>query len=208
MMPEVQGVKPFPWKCGVCRQRLVVPAVVEYSTKVEHDGRTYTVSIPDLQVFRCENCGEVVLDDEAHRRISDLFRAQAGLLTPLHIRRHRERLGLTQKRLAGYLGIAEATLSRWETGAQVQQRGFDRLLRLYFGIARVRELMADEEQLASLEISETAAAAGSEDAERATRLTRLAAMLDGLPAQKEERALECLSGLLELMGEESSQAVG
>ena len=37
------------------------------------------------------------------------------------------------------------TLSRWETGAQIQQRGFDLLLRLYFALPAVREYLAPEE---------------------------------------------------------------
>ena len=45
---------------------------------------------------------------------------------------------LTQKLLADHLGIAESTLSRWETGAQIQQRAFDKLLRLYFDVPEAR----------------------------------------------------------------------
>ncbi len=142
--------KPFPWKCGKCRERTVEPATVDYSTTIEHDGRAYEVSVPELPVARCQNCGEIVLDDDANRRISETFRAQLGLLTPARIRQSRERLGLTQQQLAKDLGVAEASLSRWETGAQIQQRALDRLLRLYFGCEQVRTVLADEAQLASL----------------------------------------------------------
>ena len=96
---EPQRTKPFPWKCSQCRQRTVVQAVVPYATNVEHDGRAYLVEIPDLAVARCENCGEIVLDDAANRRISEQFRLQAGLLAPQQIRTGRERLKQTQKQL-------------------------------------------------------------------------------------------------------------
>ena len=36
------------------------------------------------------------------------------------------------------LQIAEATLSRWETGAQIQQRSMDRLLRAFFDLEPLR----------------------------------------------------------------------
>lgn len=88
--------KPFPWKCGKCRERTVEPATVDYSTTIEHDGRAYEVSVLELPVARCQTCGEIVLDDDANRRISETFRAQLGLLTPARIRQSRERLGLTR----------------------------------------------------------------------------------------------------------------
>lgn len=45
---------------------------------------------------------------------------------------------LTQKLLAEHLGIAQSTLSRWETGAQIKRRAFDKLLRLYFVVPETR----------------------------------------------------------------------
>ncbi len=142
--------KPYPWKCGNCGRRSVKPAMIPYSVDMEHDGRTYSVNIAELKAPRCEECGEVVLDDHANRQISDAFRQQIGLLTPQQIRENRERLGNTQKELAAVLGIAEATLSRWETGAQIQQRVMDRFLRLYFAIPSVREALADEKGMQAL----------------------------------------------------------
>jgi putative zinc finger/helix-turn-helix YgiT family protein len=135
--------KPFPWKCGHCRERAVYPDQVPYTVEVVHDGRSYTVTVPDLKTPRCRNCGELLLDSAANRQISDAFRRQANLLTPEEIRQAREGLGLTQRQLAGYLGVAEATLSRWETGAQIQQRSLDRLLRLFFTFDNVRAALAN-----------------------------------------------------------------
>lgn len=135
-------VKPFPWKCGHCRQNLVYRERVPYEVEVARDGRTYTVTVPELETPRCRNCGEIVLDDAANRQISEAFRHQACLLTPEQLRQGRESLGLTQKQLANRLEVAEATLSRWETGTQIQQRSLDRLLRLYFAFGIVREALA------------------------------------------------------------------
>jgi putative zinc finger/helix-turn-helix YgiT family protein len=135
-------MKPFPWKCGDCRERAVRPATIaSYEAELEHDGRKYRVSLASFDVARCEKCGALVLDDAANRRLSDALRTEIGLLLPAQIRAHREQLGLTQKELAGHLQIAEATLSRWETGAQIQQRVMDRFLRVVFQSAEARDII-------------------------------------------------------------------
>src|SRR5690349_19485098 len=122
-------MKPFPWKCGHCRERAVYPVALEtYTAELDHDGRKYPISLINFQVARCEKCGSIILDDAANRRLSDALRSTVGLLQPAEIRARREALGLTQKELANYLQTADATLSRWETGAQLQQRSMDKLL--------------------------------------------------------------------------------
>ncbi len=147
---KVPATKPFPWKCKHCGERTVRPATVRYAVDIDHDGRVYTVIVPDLETPRCERCGEIFLDSAANKRITQEFRRQAKLLTPEEIRRCREALSLTQWKLASILGIAEATLSRWETGAQVQQRLLDKFMRIVFGLSEVRALLADDQRLAAL----------------------------------------------------------
>lgn len=136
--------RPFPWKCGECGHRAVKPLVFEYATPLSHDGRVYAVAVPELEAPRCEKCGHVVLTSEANRRIDAAFRQQLQLLAPEAIRHQRDALGLTQKELAARLGIADATLSRWETGAQIQQRAMDNLLRLFFSLPAVRSALTGE----------------------------------------------------------------
>jgi putative zinc finger/helix-turn-helix YgiT family protein len=134
--------KPFPRKCPNCRQRAVSSDVVEYTTRIEHDGRAYDVSVPRLRVLKCAQCGEVNLPRESEEQVTDALRSAAGLLPPEEIRAGRLALGLTQKALAEQLDIAEATLCRWETGAQIQQRAFDKLLRAYFDVPELRTYLA------------------------------------------------------------------
>jgi putative zinc finger/helix-turn-helix YgiT family protein len=143
MMPERQ----FSKKCGKCHQRSVSLVAVPYTTQIDHDGRNYTVTIPDLMVPKCSNCGTISLDEEANRQISACFRRQAGLLSPEQIRDQRSRLGLTQDALADLLGVAASTLSRWETGAQIQQRSFDRYLRSFFAVPELRRALANGDAL-------------------------------------------------------------
>ncbi|MGO9598691.1 MAG: helix-turn-helix domain-containing protein [Isosphaeraceae bacterium] len=130
-------------RCISCRERAVAPTVLPtYTTELEHDGRSYTVSVKDLPVLQCENCKAIVLGDDANTAISAALRREAGLLSPEEIRANRERLGLSQKQLAQYLRISESTLSRWSTGAQIQQRAMDALLRVFFLSAEARLILA------------------------------------------------------------------
>ncbi|MCI0380795.1 MAG: type II toxin-antitoxin system MqsA family antitoxin [Gemmataceae bacterium] len=148
--------KPFPWICHSCRQRTVVPALVDYSVSVEHDGRAYPVHIPSLHTPKCRNCGKLVMTDAVNEEVSNALRKAAGLLTPEQIKRNREALGYTQRQLAGLLGIADATLSRWETGAQIQQRSLDRFMRILFDKPEVRNDLSDDQKMASLGATITA----------------------------------------------------
>jgi putative zinc finger/helix-turn-helix YgiT family protein len=113
-----------------------------YETEIEHDGRAYPVKVPDLEVLKCEACHAVVLDDTANRKVTEAFRAAVGLLTPEEIREGRQRAGLTQQQLAACLDVSPFTVSRWETGAQVQQKAMDKLLRLFFEVPEARAYMA------------------------------------------------------------------
>ena len=135
-------MKPFPWKCEECGEHAVYADTLEnYTTSMDHDGRSHQVTVTSFEVAKCRKCGAVTLDGTALRRLSDALRSVAGLLQPTEIRSQRESLNLTQKELARYLQIAEGTLSRWETGAQIQQRSMDKLLRLFFDLAEVRRYL-------------------------------------------------------------------
>jgi putative zinc finger/helix-turn-helix YgiT family protein len=109
----------------------------------------YTVSVPDLEAPRCQKCGAVVLTDAANNRIDNAFRVQAGLLMPEDIRQRRQALGLTKAELSHRLGVEEATLARWESGAQFQPRALNHLLELFFAYPNVRAHLSVPQALAS-----------------------------------------------------------
>ncbi len=134
----------YPKRCGKCGQKAMQLATVAYVTTIEHDGRAYRVEIPALTVPQCTNCQAISIDDEADQQISAAFRHEAHLLAPEEIRQGRERLGLTQKQFANLLGVGEATVSRWETGAQIQQRAMDRFLRLCLASPAAVELLRND----------------------------------------------------------------
>jgi putative zinc finger/helix-turn-helix YgiT family protein len=126
-------------RCLHCRERAVVPTTLPfYDKQMEHDGRPYAICLSNFEVLQCTNCHSIVLTEEANIRLTDALRTAAELLTPQEIRRNRDALGYTQQQLADYLGISMYTLSRWETGAQIQQRVMDRFLRLFFDVPEAR----------------------------------------------------------------------
>ena len=136
----------YPKRCGKCGQKAMRLATLGYATTIDHDGRAYRVEMPGLTVSQCSNCLAISIDDEADRQISAAFRREARLLTPEEIRQGRDKLGLTQKQFANLLGVGEATISRWETGAQIQQRAMDRFLRVCLANPAAVELLQSDFQ--------------------------------------------------------------
>jgi putative zinc finger/helix-turn-helix YgiT family protein len=136
----------YPKRCGKCGHQAMQLATIAYTTTIEHDGRAYRVEIPALTVPQCGNCQAISIDDEADHQISSAFRREARLLAPEEIREGREKLTLTQKQFANLLGVGEATVSRWETGAQIQQRAMDRFLRVCLASPAAVELLRNDFQ--------------------------------------------------------------
>lgn len=95
------------------------PLATDYTTTVKHDGRVYTIRIPDLAIPTCRKCGAQTFSVGDDDRIIAALRAQVGLLTPEEIQQERGRLEMTQQELAEQLGVAKESISRWETGAQI-----------------------------------------------------------------------------------------
>jgi putative zinc finger/helix-turn-helix YgiT family protein len=140
-LPPVGHDRPFPWRCFECRAKEVFPKATDYTTTAKHDGRVYTIRIPDLEIPTCRKCGAQTFSVGDDDRIRAALRAQIGLLTPEEIHKHRGQLEMTQQELADQVGIAKETVSRWETGGMIQSRAMDNLLRLFFESEEVRRLL-------------------------------------------------------------------
>ena len=138
--------KKFPIRCVECGQVAVRPAMIPFEIEKNQDGKLYQLHIPKLHANRCENCGEVYLGSEADAQISAALRDEIGLLTPQQIRGNLAALKLNQKDAAEQLGIAAETMSRWLTGAMIQSRAMDNLLRVFFGCTEVRKQLSGANQ--------------------------------------------------------------
>jgi putative zinc finger/helix-turn-helix YgiT family protein len=147
---QASPVRPFPWKCPNCGKKAVRLEIVSYPVEVHHDGRLHQFTVDGLKTPKCQECGEVFPDAEADRQISQAFRLRAKLLTPQQIRANREALALTQEQFASALHVAEATVSRWETGAQIQEGSQDGLMRVFFAMPEARKLLMDQDELPKL----------------------------------------------------------
>lgn len=92
------------------------------------------ISVPSAVHLRCPSCGEVVLRFRDSKRLHEdaiaIYRKKHGLLSADEIRAIRERFGLTQADLARLLRLGANTVSRWESGRNVQTAAMDMLLRL------------------------------------------------------------------------------
>lgn len=128
-------------RCANCRERQVARVTEDYAVTIEHDGKSFDLTLPGLPLLKCIACGARILDDDADHRVSAALRAAAGLLQPEEIRAKRHAQSLTLQQLADRLGFPEAILSRWESGAQIQQHFVDRMLRAYFDVPQLREYL-------------------------------------------------------------------
>lgn len=92
------------------------------------------ISVPSAVHLSCPRCGEVVLRFQDAKRLHQdaiaIYRKDHGLLSADEIRAIRERFGLTQSDLARLLRLGANTVSRWESGRNVQTAAMDMLLRL------------------------------------------------------------------------------
>jgi len=92
------------------------------------------ITVPSASHLKCPKCGEIVLRFQEARRLhedaSEIYRRKHGLLSADEIRAIRERFDLTQAGLARLLRLGANTVSRWESGRNVQTAAMDMLLRL------------------------------------------------------------------------------
>jgi putative zinc finger/helix-turn-helix YgiT family protein len=92
------------------------------------------IAVPSAAHLRCPRCGEVLLRFQDSRRLGEdaiaIYRKKHGLLSADEIRAIRARFDLTQADLTRLLRLGANTLSRWESGRNVQTEAMDILLRL------------------------------------------------------------------------------
>lgn len=84
----------------------------------------------ELPVIICNQCGAQWTGPEAEDARHEAVCRYLGRLTPDEVRGVREKYRLSQYEFSRISGLGEASLSRWETGAQIQNAASDRLLRL------------------------------------------------------------------------------
>jgi putative zinc finger/helix-turn-helix YgiT family protein len=102
-------------KCVDCgKGRMVMKRV-----RVPHEIRGVRFEVED-EARVCSHCGFITIPlaraDRHGRLVDETYRRLAGILTAEQIRAARKRLRMNQREFAGYLGVGEASVKRWETG--------------------------------------------------------------------------------------------
>jgi putative zinc finger/helix-turn-helix YgiT family protein len=151
--------RPFPWRCFNCLKDEVYPATIPYAADMKYEGHLHHIAVPSLTIPKCRACGEVVFNYEADDQMFEALRSHVRILTPEQIKAGRKALGLKSKELAKRLGVAPATVSRWEKKMVIQSRAMDNLLRVYFAVPEARAVLRGAEQDPNLGISPTPAGA-------------------------------------------------
>jgi DNA-binding transcriptional regulator YiaG len=124
-----------------CLKEEVYPATIPYTAEVKHDGRLYRIEIPELTIPKCRACGDLTFSNSADDQVMHALRVHLRLLTPQQIKAGRVGLGLKKKQLAERLGVAPATISRWEGGLLIQSRAMDNYLRVFFAVPEARAVL-------------------------------------------------------------------
>jgi len=100
--------------------------------RVPHEIRGVRFEVED-EVNVCSHCGFITipLDHAAEhgRLVDETYRRLEGILSAEEIRAARERLNMSQREFAEYLGVGEASVKRWERGVLPDKSSSD-LIRL------------------------------------------------------------------------------
>lgn len=87
-------------------------------------------SCSETPLYQC-HAWEIPLDEAGAfgAALDAAYRKKLGLLSASEIRAARERLRMSQREFAEYIGVGEASIKRWELGA-LQDKSGDELIRL------------------------------------------------------------------------------
>lgn len=92
------------------------------------------IKVPSVKHLKCPKCGEAMFSLDEGRRgrqiATAIYREKYDLLSPDEIIGIRKKFGLTQAELARLLRLGANTVSRWETGRNVQSAAMDTVLRM------------------------------------------------------------------------------
>lgn len=122
--------KPLPDdSCGACGTLMV-----EKRGKLRLPVNGEAMPVPSAVHMSCPKCHDIVLRFRDPRRLGEdaiaIYRRKHGLLSGDQIRAIRQRFELTRAGFAGLLRLGTNTLTRWESGGNVQTEAMDVLLRL------------------------------------------------------------------------------
>lgn len=144
------GSLPIPPVCDACGEEggvTVAERTQSFRYGEGEDAVELTVEVP---VYECVHCGLSYTDDLAEElRHAEVCR-HLDRLPPSQIRGIRRLHGVSQEEFSEISRIGIASLARWETGAVIQNPGYDEYLRL-LGIPEIFERVKRRREGASAE---------------------------------------------------------
>lgn len=117
-------------QCPLCGKQTLKHKHGKYRFKPPQNIPGETMIIADATWDACSSCGEEILPDELTKAIEAEQYRRLGLLTPLEIRKVRQKSGLSAVDMANLLGVGEKSYTRWENGRSIQNKSNDTLIRL------------------------------------------------------------------------------
>jgi len=138
-------VKKFCPVCGTEQETKVIEKE-EVSTvrgdKIKALARIRVCSVCDEELFDEE------LEEENIQRVYDIYRKKHGILSPEEIKNIRESYGLSQRAFAKLLGIGEASIVRYETGA-LPEKSLSNMIMLLKDPKNMKKLLEKNEDILS-----------------------------------------------------------
>lgn len=117
-------------KCPICNESFLEKIASDYSTFVKDGAREIRILVKNLQRDKCPKCNEEFLPQEALDRIEVEKYQKLELLTPTELKMIREKLSFTQEEMSDLLGVGKKSYFRWENGLSIQNKSFDKYIRL------------------------------------------------------------------------------
>jgi DNA-binding transcriptional regulator YiaG len=100
-------------------------------THVENVAQDNPLTIPEIWVERCDNCGEILFPGDTVHFIETVVAEYTEQLTGSDLERIREDLGIErQDEMSEILGLGTKTYHKWESGAQYPTRSMCYYIRL------------------------------------------------------------------------------
>lgn len=118
--------------CFECDAGFLLPVLRDYTVEIR-GGKTLT--IPDVPMLECPECGDRVTGDEGNSYINAYLDQALNAISPVEVQEFLAKYHLTQREAAQITGFGEKNISRWASGQHRPSESVSNFLRL---------LLADE----------------------------------------------------------------
>lgn len=115
-------------ECALCGTQAAVRSVQTQQFAYNENGEDVLL-IAEIPTISCSACGETYTAEGAEEAQHDAVCHYLKRLTPREIRDLRQRLGISQAKLAEMTKIGIASIKRWESGTVIQNASLDARLR-------------------------------------------------------------------------------